>query len=84
MPIPLAQGLTSQAQWQGDGPPEGFVGVAGPALLHGQLSAHRDTLSGSSLPPAPSGRADPTANYENEKSVSGPQMSIFLWCLSLL
>lgn len=45
MPIPLAQGLTSQAQWQGGGPSEGFLGGAGPALLHGQLSAHRDTLS---------------------------------------
>ena len=52
---------------------------SGPALPHGPLGSHRDTLSSSSLPPAAPGRADPTANYENEKSMSGPQMSIFLW-----
>lgn len=45
MPIPLAQGLASQAPGPGDGPPEGFVGGAGPTLRHGQLSAHRDALS---------------------------------------
>lgn len=61
------------------GPPEGLLGGASPALPHGPLGFHRDTLSSSSLPPASPGCADPTANYENEKSVSGPQMSIFLW-----
>ena len=61
------------------GPPEGLLGGACPALPHGPLGFHRDTLSSSSLPPASPGCADPTANYENEKSVSGPQMSIFLW-----
>lgn len=55
------------------------MGGTGPALPHGRLGSHRDTLSSSSLPPAAPGRADPTANYENEKSMSGPQMSIFLW-----
>lgn len=48
-------------------------------LPHGRLDSHRDTLSSSALPPALPGRADPTANYENEKSSSRPQMSIFFW-----
>lgn len=48
-------------------------------LPHGRLDSHRDTLSSSALPPAPPGWADPTANFENEKSRSRPQMSIFFW-----
>lgn len=49
------------------------------SLPHGRLDSHRDTLSSSTLPPALPEWANPTANYENEKSSSRPQMSIFFW-----
>lgn len=52
---------------------EGLVGCPAdlggcrPAFPHGRLDSHRETLSSASLLPAPPGRSDPTANYENEK-----------------